>query len=89
MKLPIMGRFRSFAAVGVEPSVMGIGPAFAIPVALKKAGITIEDVDVFEINEVQILLIVVLTLFAVRLSPVKLSTAWRSSALILHDRCSE
>ncbi|EGC40032.1 acetyl-CoA C-acyltransferase [Dictyostelium purpureum] len=43
--------FRSFAAVGVEPSVMGIGPAAAIPVAVKQAGLSINDIDVFEINE--------------------------------------
>jgi len=49
--LPIMGVFRSFAAVGVDPSVMGIGPAVAIPAALKLAGVNIQDVDVFEINE--------------------------------------
>ena len=36
--LPILGTFRSFAVVGVPPSLMGIGPAFAIPEALKKAG---------------------------------------------------
>jgi len=51
LKLPILGRFRSFAVVGVEPSIMGVGPAFAIPPALKKAGVTMDEVDVFEINE--------------------------------------
>lgn len=49
--LPILGVFRSFAAVGVDPSIMGVGPAAAIPVALKMAGLTIDDIDVFEINE--------------------------------------
>jgi len=49
--LPIFGVFRSFAAVGVEPAVMGIGPAVAIPAAVQKAGISLQDVDVFEINE--------------------------------------
>jgi len=48
---PILATFRSFAAVGVPPSVMGVGPAFAIPVAVQKAGIQLKDVDVFEINE--------------------------------------
>lgn len=43
--------FRSFSVVGVPPEVMGIGPAFAIPEALKKAGIQVKDVDVYEINE--------------------------------------
>jgi len=51
LKLPILGRFRSFAVVGVEPSVMGIGPAFAIPPALNKANVTMDEIDVFEINE--------------------------------------
>jgi acetyl-CoA acyltransferase 1 len=49
--LPIFGVFRSFAAVGVEPAVMGIGPAVAIPAAVQKAGISLQDVDVYEINE--------------------------------------
>jgi len=49
--LPILGVFRSFAAVGVEPAVMGIGPAAAIPVAVKKAGLSLNDIDVYEINE--------------------------------------
>ncbi|ONK70936.1 uncharacterized protein A4U43_C04F3040 [Asparagus officinalis] len=49
--LPILGIFRSFAAVGVEPGVMGIGPAVAIPAAVKAAGLQIEDIDLFEINE--------------------------------------
>ncbi|EAL70062.1 hypothetical protein ACTFIW_003950 [Dictyostelium discoideum] len=43
--------FVAFAAVGVEPSIMGIGPAVAIPAALKQAGLTTKDIDVFEINE--------------------------------------
>ncbi|XP_059433270.1 3-ketoacyl CoA thiolase 1, peroxisomal-like [Corylus avellana] len=49
--LPILGIFRSFAAVGVDPAVMGIGPAAAIPVAVKSAGLELDDVDLFEINE--------------------------------------
>lgn len=36
--LPILGVLKSYAVVGVPPDVMGIGPAYAIPVALKKAG---------------------------------------------------
>jgi acetyl-CoA acyltransferase 1 len=51
LRLPILGVFRSFAVVGVEPAIMGVGPAAAIPEALKKAGISKDDVDVFEINE--------------------------------------
>ncbi|KAH7669654.1 Thiolase protein [Dioscorea alata] len=49
--LPILGVLRSFAAVGVDPAVMGIGPAVAIPAAVKSAGLQIEDIDLFEINE--------------------------------------
>lgn len=49
--LPILGVFRSFAAVGVDPAVMGIGPAVAIPAAVRSAGLQIEDIDLFEINE--------------------------------------
>lgn len=36
--LPILGVLRSYAVVGVPPDVMGIGPAYAIPAALQKAG---------------------------------------------------
>ena len=44
--------YRSFVAVGVDPAVMGIGPAVAIPAAVKAAGLEIADIDLFEINEV-------------------------------------
>ena len=50
--LEILGFWRSYAVVGVEPSIMGIGPVAAIPRALRLAGLTVADVDVFEINEV-------------------------------------
>lgn len=49
--LPVLGVFRSFSAVGVPPSIMGIGPAVAIPAAVAQAGLTLDDIDVFEINE--------------------------------------
>lgn len=49
--LPIKGRMLTFAAVGVPPHIMGIGPAVAIPAALKKTGLTVNDIDIFEINE--------------------------------------
>ncbi|KAM7336846.1 hypothetical protein ACRRTK_002965 [Alexandromys fortis] len=49
--LPILGVLRSYAVVGVPPDIMGIGPAYAIPAALQKAGLTVNDIDVFEINE--------------------------------------
>ncbi|KAG1707898.1 3-ketoacyl-CoA thiolase B, peroxisomal [Phytophthora capsici] len=51
MGLPILGRFVSFAVAGVPPALMGIGPAYAIPEALQKAGLTQNQIDVFEINE--------------------------------------
>lgn len=43
--------FRSFAVGGVDPSVMGIGPVAAVPKALKIAGLTIDQVDLVELNE--------------------------------------
>jgi acetyl-CoA acyltransferase 1 len=49
--MPILAILRSYTVVGVPPAVMGIGPAFAIPAALREAGISIDDVDVFEVNE--------------------------------------
>ncbi|KAL5192982.1 3-ketoacyl-CoA thiolase 2, peroxisomal [Glycine soja] len=49
--LPILGIFRSFAAVGVDPAVMGVGPAVAIPAAVKSVGLELGNIDLFEINE--------------------------------------
>ena len=46
-----LGRIVGFAAVGVDPTMMGVGPAEAIPLALHRAGLTVADVDLFEINE--------------------------------------
>ncbi|OLF14079.1 acetyl-CoA acetyltransferase [Actinophytocola xinjiangensis] len=45
------GRLRSFSAVGVDPTVMGVGPAFAVPKALERAGVSAGDLDLVEINE--------------------------------------
>eukprot|EP00210_Caulerpa_lentillifera_P007344 g7020.t1 len=50
-RLPILGVFRGFSAVGVDPAIMGIGPAVAIPAVLEKTGLSINDIDLFEINE--------------------------------------
>ena len=47
----IIGKFVASAVVGVKPLLMGIGPWKAIPVALEKAGVGKDDVDVYEINE--------------------------------------
>jgi len=46
-----MARFLAFATAGVPPELMGIGPAFAIPKALKLAGLTLDQIDVIELNE--------------------------------------
>jgi acetyl-CoA acyltransferase len=51
MKVKPMGVFRSFAVAGVPPEIMGIGPAFAAPKALKKAGLTVKDIGLVELNE--------------------------------------
>ena len=50
-ELPILAYFRGYQVVGVDPAVMGIGPAFAIPKVLDRAGLKLEDIDLFEINE--------------------------------------
>ena len=46
-----MARFVAYATAGVAPEEMGIGPAFAIPKALKLAGLTLDEIDVIELNE--------------------------------------
>ena len=46
-----MARIRGWASAGCRPDRMGLGPVFAIPVALERAGLKKEDVDLFEINE--------------------------------------
>lgn len=49
--LPPLARFVSFAAGGVPPELMGIGPIVAIPKALKLAGLTLDEIDLIELNE--------------------------------------
>ena len=46
-----IARLISFAVAGVPPRIMGIGPIYAIPKALKQAGLQKEDIDLFELNE--------------------------------------
>jgi acetyl-CoA acyltransferase len=46
-----MATFRSFAVAGVPPELMGIGPVEAIPKALKLAGVALDQIDLFELNE--------------------------------------
>ena len=51
LNLKPIARMVSYAVAGVEPSLMGIGPVEAIPKALKQAGLKLEDMDQFELNE--------------------------------------
>ncbi len=46
-----LGRFLGFAVAGCEPDEMGIGPVFAIPKVLKRLGLTVQDIDLWELNE--------------------------------------
>jgi acetyl-CoA C-acetyltransferase len=46
-----LGVFRGFAVAGCEPAEMGIGPVFAVPKLLKRAGLTVADIDLWELNE--------------------------------------
>ncbi|HEX5391627.1 MAG TPA: acetyl-CoA C-acyltransferase [Burkholderiaceae bacterium] len=46
-----LGRFLGFAVAGCEPDEMGIGPVFAVPKVLKKLGLTVNDIDLWELNE--------------------------------------
>lgn len=43
--------FRAFAVAGVPPEIMGVGPAYAIPKVLKKAGLTLNEIGLIELNE--------------------------------------
>ena len=46
-----LARYVAFATAGYKPEEMGLGPVFAIPKALKMAGLTLDDIDVIELNE--------------------------------------
>jgi acetyl-CoA acyltransferase len=46
-----MARLLSYKVVGVEPRIMGIGPVEAIPAAIEMAGLKMEDISLFELNE--------------------------------------
>ena len=46
-----LGRFLGFAVAGCEPDEMGIGPVYAIPKVLKRLGLSIKDIDLWELNE--------------------------------------
>jgi acetyl-CoA acyltransferase len=51
LNLKPIARMMSYASVGVEPRIMGIGPVAAIPIALKQAGLQLNDIDQIELNE--------------------------------------
>lgn len=51
LNLEPVARLASYAVVGVEPRIMGIGPVDAIPKALKQAGLSLNDINLFELNE--------------------------------------
>jgi acetyl-CoA acyltransferase len=51
LNLEPIARMVSYAAAGVEPRIMGIGPVKAIPKALKQAGLSLNDIELFELNE--------------------------------------
>ncbi len=46
-----LGRFLGFAIAGCEPDEMGIGPVYAVPKALARLGLTVQDIDLWELNE--------------------------------------
>jgi acetyl-CoA C-acetyltransferase len=49
--LPVLARVISYGVTGVAPAVMGLGPTAAVPIALQKAGLTLDQIDLFELNE--------------------------------------
>ncbi|MGR3760381.1 acetyl-CoA C-acyltransferase [Roseobacteraceae bacterium NS-SX3] len=49
--LEAMGAFKGFCVAGCEPDEMGIGPVFAVPRLLKRHGLTVDDIDIWELNE--------------------------------------
>jgi len=69
-----MAVIRSSATAGVDPKYMGIGPVEAIPIALKKAGMTLKDIDLIELNEA----------FAVQYLAVEREMKWDRSKVNVH-----
>jgi acetyl-CoA acyltransferase len=51
LKVNPLATFRSYAVAGVPPEIMGVGPAYAAPKALKKAGLTLDQIELIELNE--------------------------------------
>lgn len=50
-RLPVLARVLSYGLAGIDPAVMGLGPAAAVPIALNKAGLSAAQIDLFELNE--------------------------------------
>ena len=69
-----MAVIRSAATAGVDPKYMGIGPVEAVPIALKKAGMTLADIDLIELNEA----------FAVQYLAVEREMKWDRSKVNVH-----
>ena len=69
-----MAAIRGYATAGVDPLFMGIGPVEAIPLALKKAGMTLKDIDLIELNEA----------FAVQYLAVEREMGWDRSIVNVH-----
>lgn len=69
-----MAAIRSYAAVGVDPKYMGIGPVAAVPVALEKAGLKVDDIDLIELNEA----------FAVQYLAVEREMKWNRDIVNVH-----
>ncbi len=51
LNLEPVARMVSYAVAGVEPRIMGVGPTYAVPKALKRAGLSLKDIDLIELNE--------------------------------------
>ncbi|MBB6097574.1 acetyl-CoA C-acetyltransferase [Deinobacterium chartae] len=49
--LEVLAEIVSYAVLGVDPAIMGIGPARVVPIALQKAGLSLSNIDLFELNE--------------------------------------
>lgn len=49
--IPILGLYKGMQVAGCEPDEMGIGPVFAVPKLLERAGLTVENIDLWELNE--------------------------------------
>ncbi|KAJ2413601.1 3-ketoacyl-CoA thiolase with broad chain length specificity [Coemansia sp. RSA 2530] len=51
LRLPIQGKLIASAVAGVPPCIMGVGPAYAVPAVLKKTGLTVDQLEIVELNE--------------------------------------